>query len=208
MVTMFVACPPLVPLWASVVNPVPAVNAPKPWPPLFLSMPIAPIWTSSACNVVAVVPEFSEVPFPVAVWNLSPADGDTRPLNEKKLAAMFTLVGLVIVIVPFRAVVTRAENRRVRMPLVPEPLVTSGSLVYVLPAVSATVTLPVPPSIAMVTKIVLAVLTLIPLNVGDVRVVVGPLLLAAPSEVAVTAPRTLNVTWAPINVLPALSIAV
>jgi len=65
--------------------------------------------------------------------------------------------GKVTVIVPgVKAVVTGAENTRVRTPLVPLPVVTSASLVYVLSALSATVTFEVEldGSMATVTKIV------------------------------------------------------
>src|SRR5207249_2899844 len=50
-----------------------------------------------------------------------------------------------------RAVVTRVEKTSVRTPVVPEPLVTSASLLYVFPWLSAHETVPEAGSIATVT---------------------------------------------------------
>jgi len=50
-----------------------------------------------------------------------------------------------------RAVVTRVEKTSVRTPVVPEPLVTSASLLYVFPWLSAHETVPESGSIATVT---------------------------------------------------------
>src|SRR5438874_47888 len=107
-------------------------------------MPNAPIRISSGCEVVpGVVPEFGEtlVPVPVVVLpiaglNWSFGDGETRPLNEKKLTAQLTVVAgegrAWTVIVPLdNAVVIGAENRSVRTPApgVVTPFLTSASLV-------------------------------------------------------------------------------
>ena len=69
---------------------------------------------------------------------------------------------LTVIVPPAKAFVTVAEKMRVLTPFVMEPLVTSASLVYVLPALSVTVTLEVDGSIAMVTKTVFLVLSVVP----------------------------------------------
>ena len=79
--------------------------------PCLLSMPTAPTSSSSACvvvaaapvHVVAVVPELGVMLFPMAVWQRSLGDGDTMPLNEKRVAAAFTDDGKLTVIEPVKA---------------------------------------------------------------------------------------------------------
>src|SRR5436190_22737266 len=123
METKFDACPPVTLLWLSFVKPAPWVTA-----GFLSSIPNAPISSSSGCDVAAVLPEFSVVLLPVAVWTLSAGDGDTSPLKEKNVAAMLTSVvgDVATVMVPLaNEVAIGAEKTRVLTPLVPVPLVLS-----------------------------------------------------------------------------------
>jgi hypothetical protein len=94
--------------------------------------------------------------------------GDARSVKEKKVAALFAGTGpgrlakVTVIVPPTNAFVIDAEKMRVRTPLVPEPLVTSASLVYVLRALSLTVTPVVDGSMATVTKTVFIVLSVLP----------------------------------------------
>ncbi|MBI3767897.1 MAG: hypothetical protein HY271_05295 [Deltaproteobacteria bacterium] len=68
---------------------------------------------------------------------------------------MTAVENVIVMLLPFTsAVVTRAEKRMLRAPLVAEPFVTSASLVYVLPCVSAHDTVAVDGSIATATMMV------------------------------------------------------
>src|SRR5438128_12533408 len=85
-----------------------------------LSTPRAPISSSFACDVVAVVPELGEVSPPIPVLDLSFGNGDTRSLKEKKEAASLEGPGVgkwTVIVPPARALVTGAEKTRVRIPL-------------------------------------------------------------------------------------------
>ena len=85
-------------------------------------------------------------------------------MKEKNVAAMLTLVAgdVATVIVPLaNDVVIGAEKTSVLTPLVPDPLVLSASLVYVLPALSVTAMPAAVGSTAMATNTVLPAATLI-----------------------------------------------
>src|ERR1051326_7979280 len=104
-------------------------------------------------------------------------DGSRRSATVKNEAAMSLAVPAVMVIVPPEsAVVTGARKRAVLMSV--RKLVESASVVYVLPAESATEGLNVPPSADTATKTVWPAGTVTLLMV---RVVVGPLLFAVPA---------------------------
>src|SRR5438132_11291424 len=76
------------------VKPIPAVKLPNPCcPPCLAAMPIAPIRISSACEMVAVGPESSDVPVALNVWDWSLFDGISSPFTDKKVTAMFACVG-------------------------------------------------------------------------------------------------------------------
>src|SRR5580765_157847 len=116
---------------------------------------MAPISSSSGCEVVPVKPESGELAgsAPVPVWNWSFA-GESRSSMEKKLASLLKGNGEVkctTIVPPENAVVTGAEKIRV---LTPPLLVTSASLEYELSPASVTVTVEAVGSIATVTKIV------------------------------------------------------
>ena len=153
--------------------------------------------------------------FDVDVPHLSVFDDDvSSPFTDKKVAAMFTGVGispveLVMVIVPFKAAVTGAEKMSVRTPVVPEPLMTSASFVYRLPALSLTRTVEALGSMAMVTNSVRPTPTVIPLNVGDDRLGAGFWFVAAvPNDVGLTLPSILKVATGPVKTFPGASVAV
>ena len=176
---------------------------------------MAPIRNSSGCKVGVVGPDVGDVFVLVDVLNLSVFGDDvSSPFTDKKVAAMFTGVGippveLVMVIMPFKAAVTRAEKMSVLTPVVPEPLLTSASFVYVLPALSLTLTVEAIGSMAMVTNSVLPTPTVIPLSVGDDRLVTGPWFVAAvANDVALTLPSILKVATGPVKTFPGASVAV
>ena len=214
-VTLLLAIPPVAPIEFRVVKPLPGENAPNPLPPCLASMPIAAIRTSSGCNVMAVGPVLSEVPlFPVAV-DVSKA-GDTRPLNEKNVIAQLTLVigEVATMMVPLdNAVVTGAEKIRLRMPVMPEPLVTSAFFLYMLPALSVICTsgdVGVPPSIVIVTNIVRPTAAVTPVCVklfSSWLLACVPAGFPAPAATGLIA-MTVKVPAGPVRAFPALSVAV
>ena len=88
--------------------------------------------SSSAWVVVAVLPELGVVLLPVRVLDRSTGFAESGPLKEKKLATLSNGTGVpnvTVIVPPVNAVVSSARNRRVLTPVVPEPLVTSASLV-------------------------------------------------------------------------------
>jgi len=96
----------------------------------FDSTPMAPIRSSSACCVAVLFPDDGEVSFPVAPRVRSTA-GAMKPENSSALTAIAARDGCVTVIVSpsSRSVMMYAEKTTVRTPVVPEPFVTSASLV-------------------------------------------------------------------------------
>ena len=92
----------------------------------------APMRSSLACVVVVVDPDDTLVTLPVLLVLLSSRLDATRPENSRALMAFAVTAAenATVMVLPLTsAVATRAEQRTLRAPLVPEPFVTSTSLV-------------------------------------------------------------------------------
>jgi len=134
---------PLVPALVRAVYEAPAVNVSLFGP----SSPTAPIKSSSAWLVAAVVPDDGEVLVPLDVVERSSPLLVASPEKSPALSARAVTDGWVTVIVPPTGMVIAlcAARMTVRTPL---PFVTSASAVYVFPAESEALTVPAALSIA------------------------------------------------------------
>ena len=158
--------------------------------PSFDSTPMAPMMSSSAWPVVAVLPDDGDVSFPVApaVWS---AVAEMKPENSSALRATAATDGYVTTIVSplSRRVTMRAEKTTVRTPLVPDPFTTSTSFVYTFPCSSWQVTAPGAGSRATLTMTVCPTATPLAGTVTEIDVPVVVLPAAATCLTSAIAPN-------------------
>src|SRR5438093_1095049 len=172
-------------------------------PAVLSAIPSTPTSSSSGWELVAVLPELSVVPLPVAVRDLSTLE-TAMPSKEKKLAALFegtVAPNVTVMVPPDKVLVTRPEKRSVRTP---PALLMSASLVYVLPALSVTVTLPAPALALTATNTVLLTARLTAGHGPDtpqtrVETEEPVSSLTVPRLVPVVGTRTVKVTGAPVK---------